>query len=752
MLIDPPMSFATENGFTKAQNCRAFTPQSSTGVVVDAATGMLMLTPNYMLPDTLRTQVVQFAQWELVSTHWLPLERGHGVRDSPPYLRGGFATIGMKKPTSLGRPSIALSSVTRAWPIASGTGIDVSYWVAKSKQVLAEDQGLWVMLEARSDPANLVENYFGVSWDNVLVAVRKDRRVEVYTCERGSLPGLEQWKLVASGALSTSISPTPEMFSLALIPIPGRGLSVTFTGYRHVVGVTKRDTGRLGSISFVAPLSSISAGDAYRMLLASPVYVRANPFTPVDFAMAFVTYGASGHMIDAAFPLPYPPTVSPSSSAAIGYVPIAGYSSITTTVTAMTGDGSTTWSPGESQASAKVELLTSDARYTPFVHSYRIDWPSVTATRAPGMVTVDDESILALEVTDDIEAPSAATATVLVPKGSDAFAKVKRPDFVYTLQNREEGGSTWNDWCHGVGRATTIGHTGSVDGHYYRAELQLDDMHSMLSELHVMTEGGFDGQTVASGINKLLTSAGFAPIDDTDFPLAMRTTTIPAPQGDERWKYAPTLGQSGIDLLDTLLRHVQTANTRYRLRFTSSGWVAEPISFEQTPTYVYYRSGEVAGAPWVRSLDVSPIPPEANVIVVQGASATDEGAARLVSYYVNEASLANPSSVDYLGRQRVMMVVLPEAQTIEQVKYWTRQFEREIAHGIVRLRLVQPAGWTDSEWLSPGDTVRVVDTELEEPFPNTYYVLRRSVSVTHKTNVTITYTLSSAHYDRLDGR
>jgi hypothetical protein len=152
-----------------------------------------------------------------------------------------------------------------------------------------------------------------------------------------------------------------------------------------------------------------------------------------------------------------------------------------------------------------------------------------------------------------------------------------------------------------------------------------------------------------------------------------------APAGDtgSGWRYAPRVGQSGEEILRTLLLFATATGSEWRLRwdYATGKWVLEPKP-DGLPAWTLLDAGGVNLA--LRQyryseLEITPRPPEANIVYVEGATAPSKEGERLVVVLVNEDSLTEPESLDYLGRYKLLRV---QADTLSDIDAVQRLAER----------------------------------------------------------------------------
>lgn len=751
LTLDPELSFVSEPGFTKGFASPELEMQRSSDLVKDDATGMWHLKPNYLgiLTDT---DVWKLSDFEYVTDYWYETKRGGGVRD-PDASRPGFTFLSIAKPSSASRSGIALPSgiANYAWPYPSGTNQDASYWVLRSKQLIAEDQGVCFLLEAHNDGAFASTNFFGFSWDRITVTISKGKLLTVYERMFGADPITTYGSMRGYVDVSSVWNATSDTLTIAVTPIPGRGISVKVGSIQSTMRTLSGNYRTVASTSKLIPFRyQTEYPSSYKLLSAGFLYIRINPFASLNLAVAPITYVGNGSGVTAPFSLPYPPSVSPTGTDRIyGYVPHAGENAVSTTVAVTNHDGTGDWSPGSTSATASVSMSTTNARYTPFLHSFGVQWPRVTTTRAPGSVTIPGSSILSLEYTDDIMARGSGRCEVLATKGSTALEKLKRGDVYYQLDFRADDSGSWQPYDFGIIANTRLEphapYRGSTD--YYKASFDMTGMHARLAEVNVTEETGFDGLSIGDAINRVLQGAGFEQI--TDLPLKARVTKLPLAAGEERWKWAPAQGQSGLEVIDVLLQHLDDAVDRYRLRFSPDKvWVLEKIPFGTTPSYVWLRAAGASGL-WALSFQASPYPPEANLVVMQGATSSANEGERLVKYISNDESVTNPNSMDYLGRRKIVVVLAPNIQSERELNFWLKQFRERVMRGLVRVQvdisMNAPAPGVTAV-PNCGDSVRFLDAEDELVFPHVFYAHRSTVSVTG-VEQRVTYTFSTSKYD-----
>lgn len=476
-------------------------------------------------------------------------------------------------------------------------------------------------------------------------------------------------KLVRSWRYADALNPR-EMRAFVVIPAPPLGFlvgSYKFAAPTMHSGSTTRELGDMRLI----PVPSeylINRGTEDNPIWsysdAAPLNIAVNlRYDPV-LGVERVRFAAQGYAIDAPFPVGYVQTQTPYHQALVLYT----HQQSATTELQDTQGNPYTASTTDPAARMRINLSTSNPIYTPFVMGYYARWEPVYAVRNTTPFT---PTLKSLEWTETELGYNEGEAEVIV-EGAGVSA-IERGDLTFTLERYDEAQGQWV--AHGAGFAA-VERVEWVKQPAYpapalRATLHLRGMWSRLTEIYQHNETAFDYLTMLEAFNKLLQGAGFEPLADVPEPL--RNLRMPAAQlGGQPtgWRYMPRVGQTGYEILQTLLLLCSGTGSEYRLRWdaTQDRFVLEPKpnSMEVWTLSPTQQDADTRVVRY-RELEVKIEPPEANIVMVEGATAPDKDGERIRKVIVNQASLDDPDSPHYLGRTRFVRLSSDNLRTEAEV-------------------------------------------------------------------------------------
>jgi hypothetical protein len=203
---------------------------------------------------------------------------------------------------------------------------------------------------------------------------------------------------------------------------------------------------------------------------------------------------------------------------------------------------------------------------------------------------------------------------------------------------------------------------------------------------HQMFETAYDGLNIGGAINNVLVSCGFAAMPN--YPTDAGITFVPGvPDTNKNYRWAPKEGDTGDQIIRKLLLLIHRQNYQYRTRYSfidqrwyidllrknegpdgsggttlSTRWIFSPFTDDHDPANAR-GNGYIVCYGAVPSPSFESFPPEANIVWMEGregAGHKDSSFRVLSPPIVNQASLSDPSSIDYLGMAvEAKMVVDP---------------------------------------------------------------------------------------------
>ncbi len=739
LTFDVPLDLATEPGFSKSVSYSQFKPdpEGFDSTWREPVTGLITLRPSFTEPNKLTLK--RLSDFRYAPGFWGEGARGFGL----PSSGGQPAYTGYPIPTSFlsagqSPRSAAITALHQKPPIPQDNSKqDVLDWNLETNFLIPADTGWYVLYEDIADDRRDSENWLCFVWDNIAIHLSRTGRLTAWTYYSGatvtpSIFAERQFDLGPTGKGKHGM--------LVFLPIPGLGLVVHHFNDQYWRSVYSTDNDKRAVQGHLLKFPSrYMGGGKYRLIEASKLLIGRNTYTNIALVVGLITYPASGTFTDETVSLGYAPSVTYNALDSYQYLAHAAGSNTAISLSLVQSDGSNSWSPGDDRyLRVKATFATADSKYTPFLAGYRLAFPPVRTTRAT--TPVEPTTILRLEYSDDEWGRGEGSADVLM-NGETLRKIAERGDATYQLEFREVGATEWRVWDGGFATDWKLeappwmpeprepsGLVGGP-GECWKATCTLTGMWKRLTETHVLLEAAFDGLSVGSAINLCLMGCGFAPI--SPLPTKAQTVMIPSLDDGKRWRWAPTLGQSAEEVVRTMLYHLRAQNEEWRLKydFDDAKWVLEPKP-RATPIWQLYtqsRYEDAVNRKWrCGSINVDVDPPEANIVLVEGATEPDTSGERLVSYDKNLASLTSATHPEYLGRTLLARVTAPALHTQEECDFWARTFGQAIMHRRMRAQIELPIAQLAIEPLSR-IIVRNHDEELVLPL--TLWVKRRTVLV-----------------------
>lgn len=664
LTLDVPYVFAVEPGFQRDPHHREFRPQkdSFNNTYLEPATNLLMCMPSFM-SRKFEDDFKPLTQWRTKSGWWQPSYRG---QDQSATTANMFSAV---KPANQDFLLIELLIAVALVALdASAERYDDMKWVAESEFTLDVDEAFVIHYHTLGDEFRRKRNWFGVMWDDIMLHFSFDGRVRAYQYERGNLmtaPTLiEEFVIASPGELLNKSG------YFVFMPIPGYGLSVSHSRVpqKNIFSPGNVRSGVTRAHLLPWPKRTIGGND--RLFEASKVRIAHNPYIPPVIGFQSVTYTA-GDYTDSIVDPGFKPSVAPSQLDAFHLT--TGYG--TATASLRKADNSGAWNIGDQQGRVKVSLTPSpDNKHTPFVMFTDIAWDPVFATRLTTPLTLarfaeeGTDRLLRLEWNEDERGRFEGKVRAML--STEAGKNIAlRGDATFRLQWRNNESESWQTLFGGFAREWDIKIRHSPDvGTWFECDFALKGMEWRFRETHRLFEGAFDGASVGASVNMTLRANALPPL--ASVPTVAQNTLVPRPPDGKAWRHAPKEGDDSEEILRVLLLYLHTQGVEWRLPYDwdavtfvleprprldgAEGWAL--VAYDEladASAHIWAYAGEVSENPILR-----PKPPEANILILEGVTEPSGDGQRVYAKSVNNDSLTNVNSPDYLGRALVAKVTL----------------------------------------------------------------------------------------------
>ena len=681
LTLDSALSLATTPGLIRSVHASDFSQRVGTysDTWRDPVSRLLMLKPNW-LERGFHTNLRGYGSWRVQTAGmWQEVKRA-------PEETGLFSLV---QPVGWAYTDVELSDITTSLPTVNadaGDG-DTIYWALQSSGwSLAADEGFVVYYHNLTDELVRRQNWFALQWGRLLLHFGGDGAWRLYDWDLDtaltSAPTLRH-----SGSLCGPGEQMARTGFIAITPIPGMGIALH---YPQVLAAGTQKTGSAEAavghgvlIPYPACNANSSPGSPV-IAEASALTVALNPYTANVLGVQQTRYAASGTVDDGWFDTQTLYTVAPSGvTATLMPRTSDAYSSVVGSVRGPSG----AWVTGtDRQGRVRLTLATTNTVYTPFVLGYTVEWPAAYTTRTATPVEV--VAIESLEWTQDARLRNEGAAELYL-READAQTIAQRGDATFTLEYSADS-STWATAFAGFARDWQIEMGLDRRGLLYRARCSLHDLTYRMEETHVNLQTAFDWMTVADAVDNILKASSMPAVLTQSAELDL--ITVPGSPTGTAWRYAPNVGDTGLEALDAILGHARAQQVEWILRYdyTSDGWVTEKRARSTTVgalelhPYLADRDPDASVFAY-ETLTLTPEPPEANVIQIAGVTDPDTGGERPISPpLTNSDSITNDTSADYLGRAVLLIGTLGEAPTQREVNLMARRVYDAVAHNRVR--------------------------------------------------------------------
>ena len=714
LTLDVPYRFLVRPAFERAVHAVDLVAETQQRVYHDKGAGVILLTPS-CLDERWQQHTVPISQINKQSLFWRPAQRGLKEATNYAHFMGSVYQAGVDRSLIELLLDIALIATTNRLK-----------WIAETSFQLARDEAWAIHLQCANDEYTRDGDYWYAQWDRY--ALRMDTTGTLTFYRYPNRNALTQPPNEVARWHSGVASPVRAGLTVAALPLPPLGilvLTIVSGGASLTQATTSSTTRQLVSSKLIplmedaedigtpeSPLYSLCQQSSLRLA----VNIMYNPIV----AFERVRYASSGTLTEKPFEVPL---INPQVPQATPIVAYTHRQSASVAFQCESGGDWVAWdTPQEPTRARSVLTLTTDnAIYTPIVVGYFMRCEPLIEERST--MPVMAERVLELELTKDEYAREEGYAEVLLE--SDTLRTIaRRGDTTYRLEYRENATSSWQTLSEGIAQVESIQLLyPRVSGAPYRARLALRGMWSRFTEVYQLASTAFDNVPLGEAFNKLLEGCGFERIANP--PAALQAIRMPAaPQGDTSagWRYAPRAGQSGEEILRTLLLIATATGSEWRLRwdYATGKWLLEQKP-DGLPEWTLESEGSVDPATRqyrYRELELQPKPPEANLIYVEGATAPSKEGERLVCVLVNTDSLDEPNSLDYLGRIKMLRVKAESFSEMSDVERLANRLyaaaARHCMDATVRVPLPQNFPQILLELLSPPRkvTVRVQSTPL----------------------------------------
>jgi hypothetical protein len=400
--------------------------------------------------------------------------------------------------------------------------------------------------------------------------------------------------------------------------------------------------------------------------------VALNPFTDYRLSYVGVTFKDTGRYIDSVLAPHYFPSVTPTvSPTPLNTVQQSIESDILNTALTPYSVG-TDWN-----FRVRHFLRTSDARYTPFLFGYEVQFPAVRNPRPLPSLTVYDtvgnwDSIQKLEFTEQDDARFEGTLAILCR--TDALkAIINRGAATYLLQTSTDG-RLWYNYNGGIASSFKFSPLQGASG-TSNADImftcKLIDMREFMKDSHVLTTGSMDGLTITQAVNRMLGNSGQGQL--SSWPVEADYTYIPFPPAGGSWKFEAHSGETLTDYIDRVLLFLRRENVEYVLRYdwlALDGWVIEPKPrHTDNPWRIYSVSDydNSVGNAWhyidKNVPEISVMPPEANMLIIEGMLDPNQNKVWHGNDETQEATMTAPT------KQRKSFRDVDSIQTVNSENY-----------------------------------------------------------------------------------
>jgi hypothetical protein len=689
LTLDTQMETPTEPGFIRSVHAADFSQREGvyTNTWRDPVTRLLWLKPSWLSGDY-ASNMRGYGAWSVKDAGmWQPVTRS-------PQETSLFSLV---YPQGWAYTDVELTTVGTYLQTVDPDTEDTLYWAMVSREwSLAADEGFVVYYHNLTDELMRRANWFALQWGNLFLHISGagEYRLYAWTADSATMTGAPT--LQHAGSICGPGQQMARTGFLAVTPVPGMGIALHYPQAmaqgQQQAGSSEVAVGHGVLVPYPGKWDHAATGPV--IAEASALTIALNPYTANVMAVQQTRYAASGTFVDGWFdpmtlytagPAAVTPTCMPYLSAPNPGALVTG---------ALLGPAGAYVAGTDRMGRVQLTLTTSNTTYTPFVVGHTVEWAPVRTARTTTPYVVP--KVTAIEWSQDEQLRNEGSAEMLL-EGVTAQAIAQRGDTTCLLEYSHDE-TTWVTAFDGIARDWELDTGVDASGTWYRAKCSLRDRFWRIEEAHVNLQSAFDWMTVANAVDTVLKASGWAAIV-TQSP-ALANLFVPGSATGRTWRYAPNLGDSGIEALDTILLHTRTQQGEWILRYdyTTDGWVTEQRASSTVTgalTFTPYSDDRDPDADVFAYSQAMfrPEPPEANVIQIMGVTDPDSGAIRYCSPpMVNQDSLDDETSPDYLGRAVLLLGTLGEAPTSQEVLLMARRVYDAVAHRRIKATL-QMADW-----------------------------------------------------------
>lgn len=690
LTLDHDLSLATTPGLIRSVHSSDFSQRAGTYADTwrDPVSRLLWLRPNWLDGDY-TSNMRGLAEFRVQSASmWREVTRSPQDTD----------LFSLVHPVGWAYTDAELADVTTDLPTVDAAGEDTMYWALQSSGwQLDADEGFVIYYHNLTDELMRRSNWFGVQWGRLFLHFSGGGAWRLYEWDLDTAL-TDAPTLMHSGTLCGPGEQMARTGFIAITPIPGMGITLHFPQVL-VSGAPQTGSAETAvghGILIPYPSHAVEHLSGWpRIADAGPLTIALNPYTANVLGVQQTRYPASGTFDDGMMDTMTLYTEAPSQVTATLMPRVADvYSDVTGSMRGPSG----AWVTGtDRQGQVRLTLTTSNTIYTPFVLGYTVEWPAAFTTRTTTPVQV--VAIESLEWSQDARLRNEGEATLYL-RETDAQTIAQRGDTTCLLEYSTDNAT----WTTAFGGFATDWHVeAEIDnrGLLYRARCTLRDLTHRMEETHVNLATAFDWMTVADAVDNILKASSMTAVLAQEPELDL--VTVPGSPTGTQWRYAPNIGDSGLEALDAVLMHARQQGKEWILRYDydADGWVTEARAhstivgaLDLVPTLAE-RDPDNAALHY-ETCTFRPEPPEANVIQIAGVTDPDSGGVRYVSPpCVNHDSIDDDTSADYLGRAVLLLGTLGEAPTQREVNLMARRVYDAVAHTRVQATVTM-TDWHES--------------------------------------------------------
>lgn len=713
LTLDPPHTYAQEQGDICSRYAQDFhdSPSGMLGTFRCPTTGLVMLEPSFRKRD-FGSDFRPLASWRQTTSE---VARWRALAKSMDSL----AMFTNLRPA--GQPTFFDPLTTAAGIFvynANNAFYDNLDWALESLFTLGIDEAFAIHYRGLTDELLRKNNWLYIQWDTIGIHISHAGHVRVCRYQDRGHPE-ETPEVVHEFDISEAGDLLGKSGEFVFIPIPRHGLAMYHLTSALAFGATAtnaRNFTKKGA--HLIPWDFRTIGNFTRLFDSSVVRLAMNPFHANDIGFQSITFAASGSYLDTVFSPHYRPSVSPVGKAL--YLDNFGGRFGTVTPTLRNQNNSADWAAGtDRQGRVRFDMTTSDARYTPFVYGWGVQWNSVPQVRAPGKVEITTnfdptkpgfttDVLQRLEFTDDSEGAFEGSARLKI-QSVEAATKVERGDGLFQIE-KSENGTTWSVVNGGIikyGRPQMQYHPDW--GFFWVVDASLHGQEERFEEMANCLGTAFDGLTIGEGINLVLSTTGFSSIPEDKMPAALLNLRVPKVKEGTNFRFHPRLGDKLKHVLRVLLLLARTQNQEYKMVYDwpNEVWTVLRRPHGEVPTETWtltYKNdaenfaSRIAYYDEPLELEFQPI--EATVFTVLGiAESGDKEQAKVYesSPIDNYRAISDPGTAeapnwDYTGRVKAVRILAVGVESVEVANEIARKVNPRFFHRNVLATVMLPQG------------------------------------------------------------